>query len=44
MYDGHVIGTTNGTTRTFIDSSGLEQQLIDDARERGFGDIIRKRG
>lgn len=42
VYDGHVFVTTNGTTRTFTDSIGLEAQLIDDARQRGFGDVIRK--
>ncbi|HUP40514.1 MAG TPA: hypothetical protein VM115_10375 [Vicinamibacterales bacterium] len=42
VYDGHVIIITNGTTRTFVDSAGLEAQLIDDARQRGFGDVIRK--
>jgi hypothetical protein len=42
VFDGHVIVTTNGTPRTFADSAGLEQQLIDDARQRGFADIIRK--
>jgi hypothetical protein len=42
VYDGHVIVTANGTTRTFLDSVGLEEQLITDARERGFGDVISK--
>jgi hypothetical protein len=42
VYDGHVFVTTNGATRTFVDSAGLEKQLIDDARQRGFGEIIRK--
>jgi hypothetical protein len=42
VYDGHVFVTANGTTRTFVDSAGLEKQLIDDARERGFGDAVRK--
>ena len=44
VYGGHVIVSANGTTRTFIDTSGLEAQLTADARERGFGDIIRKQG
>jgi hypothetical protein len=44
VYGGHVIVTTSGTTRTFVDSAGLEAQLIDDARQRGFGDIIKKQG
>ena len=42
VYDGHVIVTANGTTRTFIDSAGVETQLIADATERGFGGVIRK--
>ncbi len=42
VYDGHVFVTRNGTTRSFVDSTGLEAQLIDDARQRGFGDVIRK--
>jgi hypothetical protein len=42
VYDGHVFVTANGGTRTFVDSAGLEQQLIDDARERGFGGVVKK--
>src|SRR5687768_17397410 len=33
VYDGRVFVTTNGTTRTFVDSNGLEAQLIDEARQ-----------
>jgi hypothetical protein len=44
VYDGHVFVTTNGATRTFVDSAGLENQLIDDARERGWAGVVRKRG
>jgi len=42
VYDGHVFVTTNGTMRTFVDSTRLEAQLIDDATKRGFASIIRK--
>jgi hypothetical protein len=44
VYGGHVTVSANGTTRNFVDSSGLEALLIADARERGFGGIIRKQG
>ena len=37
VYGGHVTVSTNGTTRTFVDSAGLEAQLGADATERGFG-------
>jgi hypothetical protein len=40
VYGGHVTATANGTTGTFVDSAGLEAQLIADATERGFGEII----
>jgi hypothetical protein len=42
VYDGHVTVTANGVTRTLVDSAGLAQQLIDDARERGFSEVIKK--
>lgn len=42
VYDGHVFVTTNGTTRTFVDSTGLESQLIAEASTRGLGGAIRK--
>ena len=40
VYGGYVTVTTNGATRTFFDSAGLEPELIDDASERGFGEIL----
>ena len=43
VYGGYVTVTTNGTTRTFFDSAGLEPELITDASERGFGDLLTKR-
>ena len=42
VYGGYVTVTTSGATRTFFDAAGLELELIDDASERGFGDIVRK--
>jgi len=42
VYGGRVIVTANGTTRTFVDSTGLEKQLTDDASARGFGDIVKQ--
>jgi hypothetical protein len=43
VYGGYVTVTTNGATRTFFDSAGLEPELITDASERGFGEILTKR-
>jgi hypothetical protein len=43
VYGGYVTVTTNGTTRTFFDSAGLEPELITDASERGFGEDLTKR-
>ena len=43
VYGGHIIVTANGATRTFVDSAGLEQDLIDDARQRGFGGVVVRR-
>ena len=43
MYGGYVTVTTNGATRTFFDSAGLEAELIVDASERGFGEVLTKR-
>ena len=40
VYRGHVTVTTNGVTRTFVDSAGLEQQLIADASQRGFAGVV----
>jgi hypothetical protein len=40
VYGGYVTVTTNGATRTFFDSAGLEGELIADASERGFGDVL----
>jgi len=42
VYGGYVTVTTNGATRTFFDSAGLEPELIADASERGFGDILHR--
>ena len=39
VYGGHVTVTANGATRTFVDSAGLEQQLIADASQRGFAGV-----
>lgn len=43
VYGGYVTVTRNGATRTFFDSAGLEAELIVDASERGFGEILTKR-
>ena len=40
VYGGYVTVTTNGATRTFFDSAGLEGELIADASERGLGDVL----
>lgn len=40
VYGGYVTVTTNGATRTFFDSAGLEPELIADASERGFADVL----
>ena len=40
---GYVTVTTNGATRTFFDSAGLEAEFILDASERGFGEVLTKR-
>ena len=40
VYGGYVTVTTNGVTRTFFDSAGLEPELITDASERGFGEVL----
>ena len=40
VYRGHVFQTAAGTTRTFADSARIEEQLIADANQRGFGDIV----
>ena len=40
VYEGRVTVTANGTTRTFVDSAGIEQQLIADASERGFAGVV----
>ena len=40
VYGGHVTVTENGDTRTFVDTAGLEQQLIADANERGFAGVV----
>jgi hypothetical protein len=42
VYGGYVTVTTNGVTRTLFDAAGLELELIDDASERGFGEVVRK--
>ena len=43
VYGSYVHVTANGTTRTFVDSAGLEAQLMADAGERGFGELVKKR-
>lgn len=43
VYDGHVTVVRNGATRTFVDSAGLEQQLVADAGQRGLASVIRPR-
>jgi hypothetical protein len=43
VYGGYVTVTTNGATRTFFDSAGLEAELITDGSDRGFGEILTKR-
>ena len=40
VYRGHVFVTAGGTSRTFTDSARIEEQLITDASQRGFGDIV----
>lgn len=40
VYRGHVFVTVAGSTRSFTDSARLEEQLIADASQRGFGDIF----
>ncbi len=42
-HGGYVTVTTNGATRTLFDSAGLEPELIVDASERGFGEVLTKR-
>ena len=40
VYRGHVFVKSAGATRTFADSARIEEQLIADASQRGFGDIV----
>ena len=40
VYRGHVSVAAAATSRTLVDSAGIEAQLIADASQRGFGDIV----
>ena len=41
VYRGVVTESVGPRERYFVDSAGIEKRLLDDARERGYGDMLK---